>query len=135
KAARFPGARDTAEYRIALVKVEDAILGARGITHIRVGFLPPPPPPQGGPGIRPRFRPPFRSVNFTEGLEACLFLTRHFDGHFYTAPAYFDVIEKKGNTTFAREVDEARQAAKLLDDPTAGLTAGKADDRFLTAAL
>src|SRR4051812_14947510 len=50
KAARFPGAGDTAEYRIALVKVEDAILGARGITHIRVGFLPPPPPPQGGPG-------------------------------------------------------------------------------------
>src|SRR4051794_6877488 len=46
RAARFPGDREKGEYRVAVVKVEEGLVGARGLTHVRVGFqLPPPPPP------------------------------------------------------------------------------------------
>src|SRR5262245_53319735 len=47
KAERFPGDQDkNSEFRIAVIKVEDPILGAKGLTHIKVGtWVPPPPPP------------------------------------------------------------------------------------------
>src|SRR5207302_1210112 len=32
---------DGTEYRIAVVKIEDALLGAKGLTHVKVGIRPP----------------------------------------------------------------------------------------------
>jgi hypothetical protein len=49
-AKQFPGATEKAEYKIAVIKVEDSILGAKGVTNVRVGFIAPPPPPMGKPG-------------------------------------------------------------------------------------
>src|SRR5262249_49734230 len=100
--AAFPGAKDKQEYQIAIVKIETNILGAKGVKEIRVGFIPPPPPtaPAAGGGVRPHIRRPFRGVTFTLDQEACLFLTKHHSGDFYTAPAYFSVINKQGNANF-----------------------------------
>lgn len=122
----FPGAPQKVEYQIAVIKIEDPILGAKGLTHLRVGFVPP------QPGVvRPGgYRPP----TLAKDQEACLFLAQHPEGTFYTMPAYFSVIDTKA-PTFEKDVAEAKKAARLLADPTAGLESKEAHDRFLTAAM
>jgi hypothetical protein len=126
-APAFPGVKDKTEYQIAVVKVDDPILNAKGIKEIRVGFIPP------TPGVvRPGgYRPP----TLTEDEEALLFLTKHFDADFYIYPAYFDVVKKANNANYEKEVEEAKKDAKLLADPTAGLKSKEAEDRYLTAAM
>src|SRR5437773_1686487 len=55
-ATRFPGDKEKGEYVIAVVKVDEALVGANGLKEIRVGFIAPPPPgpnPGKGPAIRP----------------------------------------------------------------------------------
>jgi hypothetical protein len=129
-AKRFPNDTDKAEYQIAVIKITDPILGAKDVTHVRVGFLPPPP-------VRPGVRPPIgnKPVTFTKDQEVLVFLTPHFDGNFLTAPAFYDAVDKQGNANFEKEVAEAKAAAKLLADPKAGLKSDKQDDRYLTAAM
>src|SRR4051794_33225270 len=39
-ARRHPNDPENGEYRVAVVKVETAIAGAKGLTHVRVGYLP-----------------------------------------------------------------------------------------------
>ena len=130
-----PGAKDKQEYQIALIKIETNIRGAKGIKEIRVGFLPPPAAGGGnGGGVR-IIRKPFRGVTFTLNQEACLFLTKHHEGDFYTAPMYFSVINKQGNANFDKEMDEVKRCAKLLADPKTGLEAKEKEDRLLTAGM
>jgi hypothetical protein len=132
KAARFPGDKEMGDYLVASVKIENALVGAKGLTHVKVGFLPPPAPGTGRPIIRPGGG---GMPQLKEGQEVCLFLTEHADGAFYTAPAYFSVIDKKDNPNFEKDVAEVKRCAKLLDNPKEALKSKNADDRFLTAAL
>ncbi len=135
-AARFPGDKEKGEYTIAVVKIDEALVGANGLTTVRVGFIVPKPVPVPGPG--PAIRPPLRrypTANLNLDQEACLFLTKHADEPFFTLPAYYDVISKKDNPGFAKEMETIKKAAKLLSDPKAGFESKEAEDRFLTAAL
>jgi hypothetical protein len=120
------------EYQIAIIKIESNILGAKDRKEIRVGFIPPPATPAPVPG-RPVIRRPFRGVTFALNQEACLFLTKHPQADFYTAPAYFSVINKGGN--FEKDVAEVKHCAKLLANPKAGLESKKKDERLLTAGI
>ena len=135
QAERWPGDKQGAEFRIATVKVDGHILGVKGLTHVKVGWVPPPPPlpirPGGPIRIGPRRRP---VVSLEKGQELLLFLKKHPKGDFYTAPAYFDVVAKK-TPGFAGEVADAKKYARLLADPMANLKAKSKDDRFQTAAL
>ena len=51
--ALAPGAKDKVEYRIAVIKVQDDLLGAKGLTHIKVGFIVPKerPPRPASPAV------------------------------------------------------------------------------------
>jgi hypothetical protein len=112
-ALSFPTAKEKSQYRIAVVKIDDPILNAKGIKEIRVGFmLPPPPPPPPPPGAPIRIGPKFRGVILAENEEVCLFLTKHFDADFYTMPAYFDAIKKANNNDFEKNVEEPIDAAE-----------------------
>jgi hypothetical protein len=124
-APRFPGAKEKAEYQIAVIKVEDPILAAKGITHVRVGFV---PPPMGQ--IRR-----YPSVNFTKDQEVLVFLNPHFEANFLEARGFYDVVNKQGNQNFEKDVEEAKKYVKLLADPKASLKAEKAEDRLTVAAL
>src|SRR5436305_4453135 len=42
--ARPPSGGDKVDYQIAIVRIQDAVLGAKDAKEIRVGFIPPPPP-------------------------------------------------------------------------------------------
>ena len=123
-ARRFPGDMDKGEYRIAVVKIESAVLGAKDLTHIRVGYLPAAPNPR---------RPP--PVQLNKDDEVILFLQPHFEGNFHIAPYYYDGITKKDAKAFDTVVADVKRAGKLLSDPQAGLNSKEQKDRFETAAL
>ena len=137
-AARFPGDKQKGEYTVAVVKVDEGIFNANGMTSVRVAFVTPLPQPGPLPGPGPVIRPPIRrypQVKLEVGQEACMFLTKHPDEPFYTLQSYTDVLNKKDNPNFAKEMEPVRKAAKLLSDPKAGFDSKDAEDRFLTAAL
>jgi hypothetical protein len=132
-APRFPDDKEGGEYKIAVVKIDDALVGAKDLTHVKVGFLAPTAVGPGpGPIILPGRRP---GVSLAKDQEVCVFLKPHFKASFLTVGAYFDVIDKKGNPNFDKEVAEAKRCAKLLADPKASLASKSAEDRYLTAAM
>jgi hypothetical protein len=133
-ATMFPGAKDKTEYHVAVIKVADDILGAKGLTHVKVGFVIPKelPAPPGGP-IRPPIRR-YPTVKFEVDQQVCVFLKKHHEGDFYVASAYYDVIDKK-SPNFEKEVEQAKKCAKALADPKASLKSKDADERALTAGM
>jgi hypothetical protein len=127
KASPSPGAAEV-EYQIAVIQIDEALLGAKGLTHLRVGFLPPAAGRPGGPIRR------YPSVQLTKDQEVCLFLQPHASGSFLVAPMYFDLIDKK-NPNFDKEVAQIRHCLKLLADPKASLQARNPKDRLTTASM
>jgi len=143
KAERFPKDMDKGEYRVVVVKVNDALVGAKGLTHIKVGFLLPQmgqTGPGGGPvgpggGIRPHIRPGFRPqpVNLVKDQEGCLFLKPHHKEPFYVVTTTLDVLDKSA-ANYERQVKELKEYAKIAANPMAALKAKDADERFKAAA-
>jgi hypothetical protein len=129
----IPGTTQKAKYRIAIVNLAEGIKGAKDMKSVRVAFI---PPPAGQPGqpIRP-IRPGLpQRVELKVGMEGLLFLTKHAKESFYLVPNYYDVVSREA-PTFKKDLDEAKQAAKLLENPMAGLKSKDAKERFLTASL
>ena len=92
EAAPFPNAPNKVAYRVAVVKVETALAGVKNVTHIKVGFIPPPPPapaPNDG-GLQPRIgggiRRPGLTPELKEGQEFVFFLAKHPNANFYIMP-------------------------------------------------
>jgi len=133
-ATQVPGAKEKVEYHVAVIKVQDALLGAKGLTHIKVGFILPMPTPPPVPGKPILLIKRYPTVKFDVDQEVCVFLKRHHEGDFYIAAAYFDVIDKK-SPNFEKEVDQAKKCAKVLADPAASLKSKDAGERTLTACM
>jgi hypothetical protein len=126
-ATTFPGAKEKADYTVAVVKVEDALLGAKDLTHVKVGFVipkPEPPPPPGAPII---LRKPLPVVKLEVGQEVCLGLNKHHETEFFVIASS---TEKK-----APEVEQIKKYAKLLADGNANLKSKDAGERTATAVL
>jgi hypothetical protein len=123
-----PGATKV-EYEVAVVKVEDALLGGKGLTHIKVGMV---KPPAGRPIIRPGgYAPPKLNVD----QEGVLFLSKHPTESFYILQGAQGFINKANNDNYEKELATVKQCAKLLADPKAGLNSKKAEERALTASM
>jgi hypothetical protein len=104
------------EYTIAVVQVTNALKGAEGMTHVRVGVVP------------PQFLVPEQ--------EAIFFLTQHSEEPFYHLGQRYDSpIQKENNAGFAAQLQTYERLARLMKDPDASLVCKDAQDRFLTAAL
>jgi hypothetical protein len=125
-ATQFPGNDNKVEYQIAVVQIDDPILNAKGVKEVRVGFV-----PQPGRIIRPGG---MRGVTLKVEDAGLLFLTKHFEGDFYTIPAYFDIVQRE-NADCEKAVAEAKKDAKMLADPMGSLKAKNADERFVIAAM
>jgi hypothetical protein len=121
----FPTSTEKAEYQVAVIKISDPILNAKGLTTVRVGFL---PPPMGQIRRRP-------TVNFAKDQEVIVFLTPHGEGNFMIAQGYYDVINKQGNQNFDKEVETAKKYVKMLANPKESLKAEKPEARLEAAAL
>jgi hypothetical protein len=152
--------KEQLDHKIAVVKIEESLKGAKGLTSIRVGFaakqpqlnppgiqlLPANPAPGGAPGaaVPPAAAPNLRiatiarfpQVTLTEGQEACFLLKPHEKGDFnVVVNAYSAVIDKKAPNAEA-QIKQVRELAKFLETPLPkSLDSEKADDRFLAAGL
>lgn len=139
----FPGAPkdQKATYKVAVVKLDEAVIGGKGLTQFRVGFIEGAALPQaatrpgavaggGGRVIRP---PGGRAVvSLTAGQEGCFFLTRHHEGDFYVLAGNAAPLDKK-DETYDKQLAEVKKTAKILDDPVAALKAKELAERFHAA--
>lgn len=139
--AAFPGAPKDAKasYKVAVLKIDEALLGGSGVTRFRVGFpadapvagepgkpaVPGGPLPAGG-----RIRRPPMAVGLSAGMEGCFALVRHHDGDFYTLVGP-PLVKKADN--YAKELDRVKKAAKAIDDPVTALKVKELNDRFQAA--
>jgi hypothetical protein len=117
-------------YRIAVVKVQEAVCGLKDRTVVRVGFVSPPPSATQAPGVRK-----LAQIKLTVDQKACFFLHRHPDESFYVLLAVTDVIDAAKAKNFERDRALVKRCAALLEDPNAGLRASDAESRWLTAAM
>lgn len=121
QAKPYPGAADPASYTVAVVKVEMNIHGAKNITHVRVGFIPP------QPNIKRGYDLPLLEVD----QKLCLFLNQHLDAAITTMPVTSPPIEV--NDASKEIVARIRQMATVYADPLKALKADKAEDRTFAA--
>jgi hypothetical protein len=142
QASRFPGSPVKTEFRVAMIHIETMLKGPKGLTDVRLGFIPPPPgrqpgqPPQPKPGQPVPFKPGnrFLEMNHVVGQEACFFLSKPAEGDFLVATMYYNVIDKK-SANFDKDIAQVKRCTKLLEDPKASLQSKDGDERLTTAAM
>jgi hypothetical protein len=141
----FSGAKKRSEFKVAVVEIQEGILGTKDVQKVRVGWVP--SSPIKGAHVD---SPP---VQLEVGQEGLFMLPKHFEADFYLAPSQIvginqeegdqrgpsitfrsPVIPKK-SATFAKNVEVARHCAKLMANPDESLKAKEADERFRTACL
>lgn len=133
--AAFRGARkddpkDT--YKIAKVKISDALSGAKGLTEIKVGFS-----TTGGGGGGPFTRTttlpfvPRAAITLTEGQEGVFALVRHFEGDFYVLAGGYNagILEKKA-ATYDKDLAQIKKNLTIIKDPITALKSKEKEDRF-----
>jgi hypothetical protein len=121
-------------FRVAVVKVGEALAGAAGLTHVKVGLPPPPPePPPPPPGVQAVVRPKVPRVTLTDGQEGCFFLSKHPTAGFYVMHPHAPPLDPKA-AAYKAQSDKVRRAAAALADPVKALQADQPEDRFLAAA-
>jgi hypothetical protein len=123
KAELYKG--DERDMKIATVRADRVLLGNPG-RPVKVAFLSAP--------ASPLVRRPH--VRLAKGQEALLFLDKHptkkgvylvLEGH--------EVVARKGNPDFKKQVEQVKPAVALMANPLTSLKAKKASDRLLAAAL
>jgi hypothetical protein len=120
----------TTTYRIAVVKVRDAVRGLKQEKTLRVGFIPF-EEPKGGVRISGA-----RPVQLAVGQDGLFILARQAKHDFYTVGGVFGYyINSTKNDGFAQEVQAAKLAVKLMEDPQAALKAKDAEERLTAAAI
>ena len=121
-------------YRIAVVKINQGVRGVKDAKTLRIGFIPPPMPVVGkGPIVISSGASP---VHLVAGQEGLFILKKDAKEDFYTiggVVGYF--INSDKNADFAKEVQTAKAAAKMMENPLDSLKSKDADERLLGAAL
>lgn len=130
-AIRFAGDNEKVAHKVAVIKIDKPLVGGGSVTHVKVGFIPPPP---ADPSVPPRpVRGGFQAVDLKEGQEGLFFLTKHPSGEFYTITPMLAPLDPKAEN-YKAQVEQVTKAAAALADPMKALKAATADERFLAAA-
>jgi len=109
------GAKQKSEYRVALIKVFQAVKGDE-VTYIRLGLLP--------------------HQVIPIGYKGCFFLHDHGQEAFYVMQTTYDYsIGLENNPGFGKQMDQFQYWGRLMNDPIAGLQSKSPIDRMTTAAL
>jgi hypothetical protein len=132
-----PGVKDKQTYKVAVIKIENGLVGAANVTHVKVAFIPPArqEPPAVGPG-RPGApgRGGFGPVTLAEGMEGLFYLNKHHSGEFYIISPIMAPTEAKAEG-YKDQVALAKKGAAVLTDPMKALKADKADERAFAAMV
>jgi hypothetical protein len=137
EAAPFAGAPNKVGYKVAVVKIESGLAGAANLTHVKIGFIPPPKPdPNAKPPVGVRPVPPrgIAMPELKEGQEMLFFLSKHSSGEFYVIPFTsppVDVKDEQGK----KDLEAVKKVTAVLADPMKGLKSDKAEVRAETAAI
>lgn len=131
EAEPYPKAPQKVAYKVAIVKIDDALAGAKGLTHIKIGFVAPTAPPVDPNlgGIR-RVRQPAAELALAADQTGCFFLTKHPSADFYT----FDYQSRPLNDPPKEQIAAFKLALAAVADPAKALKAEKAADRYVAAA-
>jgi hypothetical protein len=124
------------EMHVAVVKVKETFLGAKGLTHVKVAFRTaavPQPPRPGEP--RPHIRRPvgFGPPTLTVGQEAIFFLKPEAKQVYFVVDNVQQIIDAKA-ADFKKAVDDLKGYTKTLADPMTALKAKDAKARFEAAS-
>ncbi|MCX7665223.1 MAG: hypothetical protein N2112_06740 [Gemmataceae bacterium] len=133
-------------YKVATIKISEALMGAKGLTEIKVGFPANAAAPGAG-GVGPDVDLPikgrpirpgigFGAVALTEGQEGVFMLSRHWDGEFYILAGGFNAapIDKK-NPNYDKQLAEVKKIIAVLKDPISALKSKEKDERFTAVSV
>lgn len=143
EATPFKGApkEQKQSFKIAVLKIEDAIIGGTGLTQIRIGFpadaAPPALPSTDAPPAGPALRRPFPGrgpVALNAGQEGCFFLIAHHEGDFYVMAGFGGPLNKK-EEGYAKKLEEVKGVAKTIEDPVTALKAKTLEARYKAALV
>lgn len=114
-------------HTVAVLKIEDKLMGAKNVTHLRVGFI-------NTPG-HPRY--PEMTMQLTAGQRVMLFLHPHPKESFYIMSAYYDrvAVHPKNAKYFEQQVAQTKTLMKLMENPQAALKSKNENERLLAAAM
>ena len=128
----FPGNPGKQKFRIAVVKVNEVIRGAKDMKQIRVAFYPPPENNGGDQPGRPiRIRPGFRgNMTLEVGQDGLFILNKHHKENFYLPPQFGNFVSSQQEDAFKKDVEFAKKAAKILDNPMDSLKSKDAEERM-----
>lgn len=140
----YQGATDKVKMKVAAIKIEDGLIGAKNVTHVKVlmpgaaGEQPVIDQP-GGPAARPAIGriPPrggFGQVTLKEGDEGMFFLAKHptAANYYVINPGNQPVAAKDEN--YKTELTKVKATVSVLADPMKALKAEKAEDKLAAAA-
>ncbi len=120
EAEPFPGAKSKVPFKIALLKVESALSGAAGETHLKIGFQ---EGLTGGLGYTPKV-----------GAEGAFFLTPHPSGGFVVVPPTTPPLEVS-HEKYKEELAQVKKALAVIEKPADALAAKGQADRYFAAAI
>jgi hypothetical protein len=115
-------AKDGTEYRIAVVKIDEGLLGAWGLTHVKVGFVP----------------TPYHDnwENLRVGQEGCFILSKVAGQPFLVIPSYDRRLLKSEYVEhYEKNLAAIRRCARALENAAAGLKSKDPEERYLAAAM
>jgi hypothetical protein len=124
-----PGENVKQAFKVAVIKVDTVLGGSPDVTHVRVGFFPPPPADPTNPA------PPRRGFSpaLAEGQSGMFFLTKHPTQPFHVIGPMMPPVDAAAEN-YKAELEAVKQAMAVLADPARHLKAEKADDRYFAAA-
>lgn len=129
-AIRFPGDTEKVPHKVVVIKIDKGIVGGDTVTHLKVGFIPPPPVDPNAP-VRPG-RGGLPAVDLKEGQEGVFFLVKHPSGEFYTITPMLAPLDAKAEN-YKAQVETVTKAAAVLADPMKALKSDKPADRYFAA--
>ena len=131
---QVPGGAKVA-HMIATIRIEERLSGGKGVTHLRVGFIP-------GQQVMgdDEFGANLMKVNRTwrghadlmEGREACFFLNKHATADFHVMNQMGYPLDKS-DWNYEDQMKAVRKILKVNENPIAALKAKNAADRQLAA--
>jgi hypothetical protein len=126
----LPDSPKKLSYTIANLKIDEALVGAKDLTNIRIGFV----PGKAG-GVSPTRVPGAMAIrDLAVGQEGCYFLIKHIVGDFYTIAPMIAPLDKKAET-YAKDLERVKTLTKILADPAAALKATEPKERLTAASM
>jgi hypothetical protein len=137
EATPFPNNPTKVAYQVGVIKIDTALLGAKDLTQIRVGWqmaVNQPNNPEIGGKIRLSSRIPNQIIALQQGQEGCFFLKKHPTTDFYVIVPFATPLDKKAEN-FDKELASIKKVQEILSKPVDALKAEKAEDRQVAASV